>query len=223
MKFTLDYVKNNPHINEFIKQTDKYINHLGYTDHGFRHVNIVADRSRSMARKLGLNKQQQELAAIAGYCHDMGNYMGRTQHHYWGALLFSQVFINDPKCSAQHLAVVQQAIASHDKVENKLVTDIAAILVIADKSDVAKDRIKKEISSLDEIENIHTRVNYCVNKSDLRVYPKHKIIKLILSVNGSLSVMEYFEIFVDRMNYCRVAARYLGYTFQLEVNDVTLF
>lgn len=222
MKFNLDYVKANPHIQEFIKQTDRYINFLGFSDHGFRHVNIVADRCRSLARKLGMNEEKQELAAIAGYCHDIGNYLGRTQHHYWGALLFSQVFMQDSNCKPEQLSIVSQAIADHDKNENKLVSSIAAILVIADKSDVARDRIKKEIANPKKISNIHTRVNWYVLDSDLRVYPEKNIIKLVLKVDESLSVMEYFEIFTERMSYCRLAANFLGYKFQLKINEVNL-
>jgi len=220
MKFTLEYVKANQYVDEFIRQTDKYINHLGYSDHGFRHVNIVADRSMSMARKIGLSPKEIELAGIAGYCHDMGNYLGRTQHHYWGSMLFTQVFINDVNCDSESLAVVNQAIADHDKNENKLVSKVAAILVLADKSDVARDRIKKKIKDPQKIDNIHVRVNWFVLNSDLRVYPERKMIKLILKVDKSLSVMEYFEIFSSRMTYCRIAAEFLGYHFQMKINDV---
>jgi metal-dependent HD superfamily phosphatase/phosphodiesterase len=220
MKFTLEYVKKNSYVYEFIRQTDKYIDHLGYSDHGFRHVNIVADRSMSMAKKIGLSPKEIELAGIAGYCHDMGNYLGRTQHHYWGSMLFTQIFINDENCDPESLAVVNQAIADHDKNVNKLVSKVAAILVLADKSDVARDRIQIKIKDSKNIENIHTRVNWFVLDSDLRIYPERKVVKLVLKVDKSLSVIEYFEIFAERMSYCTTAAKFLGYRFQMKINDV---
>jgi hypothetical protein len=135
-------------------------------------------------------------------------------------MLFTQTFINDENCDPESLAIVNQAIADHDKDVNKLVTKVAALLVLADKSDVARDRIKIKIKDPKKIENIHNRVNWFVLDSDLRIYPERKVVKLILKVDKSLSVIEYFEIFAGRMSYCTTAAKFLGYHFQMKINDV---
>ncbi len=221
MKITLAEVKNNNYIQEFIQQTEKYLDALGYTDHGQRHINIVADRARSLAKNIGLKPKQQELAAISGYCHDMGNFLGRTNHHYLGANLFAQVFLSQNK-NPQDLSVIMQAIASHDKNELKLVNKVSAILVLADKSDVHRTRVKiKNIKKIKE--DIHNRVNYSVIKNDFRVNQKNKQIILQLQVDTKITEpLEYFEIFTTRMTYCRLAAKYLNYKFVLIINNFRL-
>jgi metal-dependent HD superfamily phosphatase/phosphodiesterase len=219
MQLTLSKVKSNPHINEYIKQTAHYLESLGYTDHGFRHVNIVADRAKSLAAKIGLSKRDQELAAIAGYCHDMGNFLGRTLHHYLGATLFSQHYTN---ANAKDVATIIQAIVSHDKEELKLISRVAAALVLADKSDVHRSRVTVKIKKVKEMD-IHDRVNYSVIDSQLIVNKNKKIISLKLKVDTKVTpVLEYFEIFTGRMTYCRTAAEYLGYKFELEINNFKL-
>src|SRR5581483_9253736 len=128
---TLQDVKRHPQILEFINQTEEAMKALAYTNHGLRHVNIVSDRSMQIATALGFNERQCELAAIAGFCHDMGNFMTRSYHHYFGAMLFSQVFMGqfDPK----ELAMIMQAIANHDKEEMNFDNFLSAVLVLADK------------------------------------------------------------------------------------------
>jgi len=221
MKLTLDLVKKNPAVNVFIKQTEKYLDALGYTDHGFRHVNIVADRARSLAAQIGLSAKDGELSAMAAYCHDMGNFLGRSQHHYQAAVLFSQIFM-DQCDSPEDIAVVMQAIVSHDKDELKLVNKVSAILILADKSDVNRTRVKGK--ALDKIKHdIHDRVNYSVTKSDLRVNRAKKEISLALKIDTKITdPVEYFEIFIDRMTFCRQAAQYLGYKFVLIINNFKL-
>lgn len=220
MELTLKEVKKNPQVNNFVEQTEKYLNSLGFTDHGFRHVNIVADRARSLAKAIGLPARDQELSAIAGYCHDMGNFLGRTQHHYWAAMLFSQIFSD--RCDAGDLSRVMQAITSHDKDELKLVDKIAAILILADKSDVARSRVQaKNIKKIRF--DIHDRVNYAAIGNKLNVNRKSKEISLNIRIDTKISKpLEYFEIFVGRMTFCRLAAQYLGYKFILTVNDFKL-
>ena len=148
MKLTLDLVKNNSKIKDFIRQTEHYLNAIDYTDHGQRHINIAADRARSIARKIGLPAGEQELCAIAGYCHDSGNFLGRTQHHYWGALLFSQVFLNEAE-NPHDVSTIAQAIVSHDKDEIKIVSMVTAVLILADKSDVHRSRVKIKKGQID--------------------------------------------------------------------------
>jgi metal-dependent HD superfamily phosphatase/phosphodiesterase len=217
---TLAQVKKNSQIHEFVKQSMAALKALEYTEHGFRHIQLVADRARNLARELAFSKQEQELSAIAGYCHDIGNFLGRTEHHYWGALLFHQIFLND--FSANEMAQVIQAIANHDKEEMRFSNKVAAILVLADKSDVHRSRVVNR--SLAKIErDIHDRVNYATTDSKLKIDKAHEKIILTLRIDTKfVPIMEYFEIFTDRMSYCRLAAKYLGYKFSLVINNVKL-
>jgi metal-dependent HD superfamily phosphatase/phosphodiesterase len=220
MQITIDLVKNNPFVINFIEQTEKYMKALGFTDHGFRHVNIVSERARSLAKKLNLSGRDQELSAIAGYCHDMANFLGREQHHYWAALLFSQVFMS--QISPNDLSVITQAIVTHDKDELKIVSKVAAVLILADKSDVHRTRTNqttlKNLTS-----DIHDRVNYATTDNQLAVSGWRREIILKLKIDTKVAEpIEYFEIFIDRMAFCRQAAKYLGYKFVLVVNNFKL-
>lgn len=217
---TLKDVKKHPQILEFIRQTQASMKALEYTEHGLRHANLVAKRAIELADNVGLNKRIQELAAMAGFCQDMGNFLGRTQHHYWAALLFHQVFQHS--LSPKELCWVIQALANHDKDAMKLTSAISAIVVLSDKSDVHRSRvITRSIKKIKQ--DIHDRVNYAVTKSALRVNNKKKEIALVLKIDTKfVPIMEYFEIFIERMAYCRIAADYLGYKFNLVINDFKL-
>ena len=227
---TFEQVKKNPQVLEFIKQSDLSIRALGYTEHGIRHANLVSHESWKLAKKIGLKKREMELAAIAGFCHDMGNFLGRSRHHYWGSLLFHQIFSykSDPifkkqnSFSPKELAWIMQAIANHDKNTMKLTNPISAIVVLADKSDVHRSRVIVE--SLKEIKaDIHDRVNYAVTKSDLTINKSKKQIILTLKIDEKfVPIIEFFEIFTERMAYCRQAANYLGYKFSLIINNFKL-
>ncbi|MFA5020510.1 MAG: HD domain-containing protein [Patescibacteria group bacterium] len=219
-KLTLEEVKNNPFIDDFILQTEIYLKALGFTDHGYRHVNIVADRCQLLARQLKLSQREIDLAGIAGYCHDMGNFLGRTQHHYWAAMLFSQIFI--PQCEPRDISRIAQAIVSHDKDEVKIVDKISAILILADKSDVHRDRvIRRDFKGIKG--DIHDRVNYAATSNTLKVnnLRRQVILKIAIDTKES-NAMDYFEIFSERMSFCRVAAEYLGYKFILIINNFKL-
>lgn len=217
---TLKEIKKDSRINSFIDQTDKYLQALGYTDHGRRHSNIVSQRAVSIAKKIGLKKKEQELSGIAGWCHDMGNFLGRTQHHYWGGLLFSQCFINE--ANPIDTTTISQAIVSHDKDDLKLVNKATACVIIADKSDVHRSRVlTKSIKKIRE--DIHDRVNYSVTDNKLTINDKNKTITLSIKLDTKFTdIMDYFSIFVERMNYCKKAAEYLNYEFKLKINNVTL-
>lgn len=217
---TLNDVKNHPQILEFIKQTQISMEALDYTEHGLRHANLVAQRAKRLAKETGLNKRMQELSAMGGFCQDMGNFLGRTQHHYWGALLFHQVFQHE--LPAGELVMVIQALANHDKETMKLTNKISAIVIIADKSDVHRSRvITRSIKKIKD--DIHDRVNYAVTKSTLRVDKEKKRIVLMLKIDTNfVPIMEYFEIFTERMSYCRNAADYLGYRFSIVINKFKL-
>lgn len=215
---TLKEVKKNPFIQEYVKQTEKSLCALSYTDHGLRHSNLVADRARTIANEIGLSKQEAELASIAGFCHDMGNFLSRTYHNYLAPLLFQQVFFNN--ANPEELALVMQAISTHDKEELYFTSSIAAVLVLADKSDVHRSRVSVKV--IEEIKaDIHDRVNYATKESHLKV--NNKRITLTLKIDTSfVQIMEYFEIFTERMVFCRKAAKYLGYEFGLVINNIKL-
>lgn len=221
MSLTLNEIKKDHRINAFIDQTDVYMKALGYTDHGRRHLNIVSERAQKIARHLKVSPQDQELAGIAGWCHDMGNFLGRTQHHYWGAMLFSQCFIQEEK-DALAVSKIMQAITSHDKDDLKIVDKITACLIIADKSDVHRTRVsikdKKNIRA-----DIHDRVNYAVTDNQLFVDDKKKTITLAIKLDTNFTdILDYFTIFVERMTYCQKAAGFLKYEFKLKINNTTL-
>lgn len=217
---TFEQVKKNPQILEFLEQTRIAIKAIGYNEHDFRHANLVAQRSRQLAKEVGLSSRGQELAAIAGFCHDIGIFFGRSQHHYWGALLFHQIFQSD--FSPRELSWITQAIANHDKEEMKITNPISALVILADKSDVHRSRAFIQDSKRMK-EDIHNRVCYAVTKSDLKVNKKKKRITLTLMIDIKfVPIIEYFEIFTERMTYCRQAANYLGYKFKLIINNFKL-
>jgi len=217
---TLEDVKSNPQILEFINQTEQAMNALRYTNHGLRHSNVVSQRAQEIAKSIGLSARDGELAAIAGFCHDMGNFLTRTFHHFFGAQLFSQVFIGT--CDPKELTIIMQAIANHDKDEMNFVHNVSALLVLADKSDVHRSRVAKQ--TMEETRaDIHDRVNYATTDSTIKVDRAKKKITLTLKIDTNFCpVMEYFEIFTERMVFCRKAAQFLGYDFGLVINSFRL-
>jgi metal-dependent HD superfamily phosphatase/phosphodiesterase len=221
MELTLKQVRDDAHINSFINQTDTYLKNLGYTDHGRRHLDIVSDRSRMLARKFALSSKDQELAAIAGWCHDLGNFLGRTQHHYWSAMLFSQCFLNS-FANPNDLTKIIQAIVSHDKDDLTIIDKVTACLIIADKSDVHRSRVSnKNLTAIKK--DIHDRVNYAVTDNKLSINKNRKTISLIIKLDTNFTdIMDYFSIFVERMNYCQKASKYLDCQFNLTINNIKL-
>ncbi|KKP43330.1 MAG: Metal dependent phosphohydrolase [Parcubacteria group bacterium GW2011_GWA2_33_14] len=217
---TLTDVKKNPQILEFINQTEEAMTALSYTNHGLRHTNIVADRATQIAKSIGLTQREGELAGIAGFCHDMGNFLTRTYHHYFGATLFGQIF--NGQFEPKELAVIMQAIANHDKEEMSFTNTISAIVVLADKSDVDRSRVTEK--DLEKIKiDIHDRVNYATRESSLKVDKTKKRITLTLKIDTNFCpIIEYFEIFTERMVFCRKAAQFLGYNFGLIINNFRL-
>jgi len=217
---TLVKIKSHPQIIEFLKQTEIALEALEYTEHGLRHAELTASRARNLVKEIGLTKREQELSEIAAYCHDMGNFLGRTEHHYWAALLFHQIFQKD--FPAQELTLIIQAIANHDKEEMKFSNKISAAVVIADKSDVHRSRvIVKSFKKIND--DIHDRVNFATTNTKLKIDKNKKKVILTLQIDTKIvQIMEYFEIFTERMAYCRQAAKYLGYQFSLVINNFKL-
>ena len=217
---TLSQIKKNPQVLEFIRQTEIALTALGYTEHGLYHATLVADRARTISKEMELSEKERELAAVASFCHDMGNFLSRTYHNYLGGLLFHQIFSKD--FEPEEISPIMQAIANHDKTEMNFSNRISAILVLADKSDVRRTRvITKDINKIKT--DIHDRVNFATKKSRLKVNKGKKTITLTLKIDTNfVPIMEYFEIFTNRMVYCRKAAKYLGYQFGLVINNFKL-
>ncbi len=219
---TLAKVKKNKQILEFINKTEAALKKLAYTDHGLRHSAVVSDRALAIAKELELSKEDQEAAGIAAFCHDMGNFIGRPFHNYTAAILFHQVF--QKESDAVQITKIMQAISYHDeKVRELALTNPAsAVVILADKADVHRSRVSSNRTE-DVRKDIHDRVNYATEKADLRIDKEKKRIILALKIDTNFCpVMEYFEIFTDRMVLCRRAAEYLGYNFGLVINDFVL-
>src|SRR5680860_275424 len=217
---SLNQVRKNKQVLEFIKQSDESLIAAGYTEHSLSHAKIVSIRAMEIAKEIGFSKEQQELSAIAGFCHDMGNFLSRSHHHYFGALLFHQIFNQD--FAPEKLAIIMNAISNHDKDEMNFSNIITAVLVLADKTDVRRSRVvnkkPKEIK-----EDIHDRVNFATKVSKVKINKNKKLITLILKIDTNfVPIIEYFEIFTDRMVYCRKAAKFLGYKFGLIINNFKL-
>jgi hypothetical protein len=213
-------IENNPYVLEYIKASQRLLALYHYTNHGLDHAQLVSKRAGILARDIGFSKRHQELSAIAGFCHDFGNFLNRKDHEYWGALIFQNLF--QEKMKPEELTLVMQAIANHDNYRAKIFNPIAAIVILADKSDVRRSRViikNKEMIESD----IHNRVNFAVTANELKIDKQKKRITLVLKIDTSfVPVMEYFEIFTQRMVQCRKAAEFLGYKFALVINDFKL-
>jgi metal-dependent HD superfamily phosphatase/phosphodiesterase len=213
---TIEEVKKNSIVSIFVRSANKYLGTLGYTEHGVRHVGLVASIAENVLLYLGYPKRIQELAGIAGYIHDIGNVVNRHDHGQSGALLAMRL-LKDMGTTPEEIALIISAIGNHEEQSGDPVNPIAAALILADKSDVHKTRVRnRDISKYD----IHDRVNFAVERSFLKVIKEKKIISLQLTVDTKISkVMEYFEIFMSRMLMCRRAASFLSCTFELIINE----
>ena len=219
MKVTFNDIKNNNSVKTYIAQADVALSALGFTEHSFAHVTHVAECARYILTTLGYSDHEVELAKIASYLHDIGNLVNRVEHSQSGAVMAFRILDNmgmDP----QDIATVVGAIGNHDEGTGVAANAISAALIIADKTDVRRSRVRnQDIATFD----IHDRVNYSVEKSVLKINQEHSLIKLKLSVDTHYSsVMDYFEIFLQRMVMCRKAAEKLGLTFKLMINEQSL-
>ncbi|MDR2252121.1 MAG: HD domain-containing protein [Endomicrobium sp.] len=213
---TLEEVKNNSIVNVFVRSANEYLGTLGYTEHGVRHVGLVASIAENVLLYLDYPKRIQELAGIAGYIHDIGNIVNRRDHGRSAALLAMRL-LKDMGMTPEEIALISSAIGNHEEQSGDPVNPIAAALILADKADVHKTRVRnRDISKYD----IHDRVNFAVERSFLKVIKEKKIISLQLTIDTQISkVMEYFEIFMSRMLMCRRAASFLNCTFELIINE----
>ena len=199
----------------YVRKADEALAEIGYTEHGERHVGLVANIARNILKRLGYSEREAELAAIAGYLHDIGNGVNREQHAQTGAVM-AMTLLEKMGMGDIEIIKVIGAIGNHHENDGESVNAVAAALILADKSDVHRTRVRNP----DMIKfDIHDRVNYAVEKSFLNVNEADKQITLELTVDTAISqVMEYFEIFMTRMLASRKAAKFLGTTFGLTVN-----
>lgn len=212
---TFDFVREHPRVRLYIRLADSALESIGYTEHGERHVGLVSRIGFNVLKRLGRPERQCELAAIAGYLHDIGNAVNRDHHAQTGALMAMQL-LADFGMPEEEILPVAAAIGNHHENNGDPVNDIAAALILADKSDVHRTRVRNsDMINFD----IHDRVNYAVVKSFLNVDEDQKLITLELTLDSEIShMMEYFEIFMTRMLAARKAAKHLGATFGLTVN-----
>ncbi|UEA73686.1 HD domain-containing protein [Clostridium sp. L2-50] len=214
MKVTLEDVKKNKAVQTYIRMADESLRAMGYTEHGFAHVERVAETAREILLTLGYSEREAELASIAGYLHDIGNVVNREGHAQSGAVMAFRI-LDDMGADPEDTAVIITAIGNHDESAAFPVNPIAAALLIADKSDVRNSRVRNtDISSFD----IHDRVNYAVKENKLKI-TRDSHIELKLKIDKSMcAVMDYFEIFLQRMILCRKSAEVLGLEFWLTIN-----
>ena len=213
MKYSV--LKENKEIKALIEKGNSNLGVLGYTDHSQAHAALVAIRAADILRKLGYKKSRIELAKMAGYMHDIGNAINRSHHAEYGAILAYDILKKTDLDEKDRLTIVS-AISHHDESTGVALDDISAALIIADKTDVRRNRVReKPKASFD----VHDRVNYAVTKSDLEILPEKKLIVLSLEIDEKICTMyEYFDIFLGRMMMCRKASEMLGVKFRLQVN-----
>lgn len=216
---TYESIRDNPTIRTYIKHADETLAVLGYTEHSFAHVTAVAEMAGYILQRLGYDARMVELAKIAGFLHDIGNLVNRVEHSQSGAVMAFRM-LDQMGFPPEEIALITSAIGNHDEGTGVPVSPIAAALILADKSDVRRSRVRNiDPASYD----IHDRVNYSVTKAELKIDDEKETIRLRLRIDTHLgSVMDYFEIFIERMILCRKAAEKLGLQFRLIINEQAL-
>ena len=215
---TLGDVQEDSVISSFITQADRVMDGLGFTEHGFRHANLSAKIAFNVLSRLDFPERDCTLAAIGGYLHDIGNSISRWGHGQTGAVLVHQLLSD--RLEPGELAVVMAAVGNHEEDDGMGAGIVPAAVILADKSDVHRSRVRKT-AQIDF--DIHDRVNYAAEQSFLRVDSAARTITLELRIDTSIShVMEYFEIFLGRMMMCRRAAEQLDCSFHLDINGASL-
>lgn len=215
MKITFEDIYQLPKVLTYIERADESLRVMGYTEHSFAHVGKVANTAHAILLKLGYSDREAELARIAGYLHDIGNMINRKDHAQSGAIM-AFALLEDIGADAEDIAVITAAIGNHDESSAFPVNPVAAALILADKADVRSSRVRNsDFATFDA----HDRVNYSVKKSELRIVDD-TYIELCLQIDTEIcAVMNYFEIFMNRMILCRRAAEKLNLHFRLTINQ----
>ena len=216
---TLEDVRKNKDIRVYMERGNDTLRAKGFTEHSFIHAELVAKNAANILKTLGYSEREQELARIAGFMHDIGNVINREDHAQSGALMAFRL-LDDMGMDADEIAIVMAAIGNHDEGTGTPVSPVSAALILADKSDVRRSRVRnKDVANFD----IHDRVNYSATQSDIRVDNERGEIILELKIDPELSsIMDYFEIFLERMVMNRRAASLLNMKFCLVINGTKL-
>lgn len=216
---TYEQVRSDPAVRTYITRADMTLEALGFTEHSFAHVTQVAQRSAYILESLGYPERTVELARISGFLHDIGNVINRVDHSQSGAVMAFRI-LDRMEFPPEEIAIIISAIGNHDEGTGIPVNEVAAALIIADKSDVRRSRVR---NPEDVRVDIHDRVNYSATHSELTVDPEGKSLTLSIQVDTAISSpMEYLEIFMKRMLMCRSASEKLGLRFGLEINGQKL-
>lgn len=212
---TYEEIRKDHAVQVYIAQADAALSALGFTEHSFAHVTKVAETAGGILGALSYSSREVEIAKIAGYLHDIGNVVNRVDHSQSGAVMAFRI-LDRMDFPPEEIAAIVSAIGNHDEGTGVPVSPLAAALILADKSDVRRSRVRKK----EDIESdIHDRVNYAVTEANLEVFPETDQILLSLTIDPAISsMMEYFEIFTKRMLLCRQAAKKLGCAFRLKIN-----
>ena len=212
-------IRKNDDIKNYITHADKSLEALGFTEHSFAHVGRVASVAEYVLKTLNYSDHEIELAKIAAYLHDIGNLVNRQEHSQSGAVMAFRI-LDKLNMSSDDVATVVTAIGNHDEGTGVAVNAICAALILGDKTDVRRSRVRnRDIATFD----IHDRVNYSVKESSVIINEEKDVITLNLEIDTEFgSIMDYFEIFMGRMIMCRKAAEKLGLRFKLEINGQQL-
>ena len=213
---TIQQIKENRQIRTYIEKADEAMAALGYTEHSFAHVSKVAQQAREILLTMGYSARDAELAEIAGYLHDIGNIINRVDHAQSGAVMAFRI-LDKLGADAEEISTIISAIGNHDEATAYPVNPVAAALILADKTDVRRSRVRnRDFATFD----IHDRVNYAVVSSTTSISEDRRKITLKLQIDTQISVvMDYFEIFMQRMLLCRKAAEKLNLVFSLIINN----
>ncbi len=216
---TLEDIKKNEEVQELIVGAQKQLNALGYTEHSVRHITIVSNRAAEILRVLEYPEERIELARIAGYMHDIGNSVNRVDHAHSGAILAYEI-LKDMGMDVKRRTEIMMAIGNHDEQTGTAVSDISAALILADKSDVHRDRVvNTNMSTFDK----HDKVNYAVTSAEFKINKEKRLASLDLTIDTKICpVLDYFEIFMDRTMMSKYAAKYLHIWFELIINGTKL-
>lgn len=216
---TFNDIKKNEKIHLYIEKADQSLAELGYTEHSFSHARRVAEMAKYILTTLGYSEREAELAQIAGYMHDIGNIINRADHAQSGAVMAFRI-LDEMGMDAEEVATIITAIGNHDESTAVAVNPVAAALIISDKCDVRRSRVRnRDLATFD----IHDRVNYSVKSAVVKISEDKCFVNLYLTIDEKrFSALEYFEIFIERMMLCRRAAEKLGLQFHTYINGMLL-
>ena len=211
---TLDEIKKNESIRALVKAGNRYLEALGYTDHGPRHLSYVSRTASYILKALGYSEREIELAAIAGWVHDVGNSINRHDHGPNGAVLLFGI-LKDAGVAIADILEIITAVGNHEEQSGSISSAVSAALVLADKSDAHKSRVR---NGRPDPTDVHDRVNFAIQQNDVTVDRKTRLIRQSLTMDHSSSVLEYLSIYMPRIILCEKAAAFLGQEFQLVIN-----